>query len=517
MAASPNQRGIVMKEFAKLMLLAPLAGAASFLIVGHPGEVRAQTVFCPSSVLSQSGINSSGGTCTNEQTAGSNSTGSFSGAILAGQALSELSQSTTQETTRQTATSVSERREKEVERCAEGFSRVDGTCQRNPPPVAEAAPAVSLKPLPSEKPAPKKAKKAKIAAIPREEAPAPAHRAPPQAMVCKDGPCAPPPVPIEPAVRFGGWTQVYGDYEKRDATAPGGIVCCVAGGILGPIPLELTAKSRTGSVGFQAGADLTARGILFANDGIIAGGFGGYMSSDLTLNTAALSGDLTNLKNEFAHLNANLAGPTAGLYATYFSGPFSADVLLNVFLPHLNVNFIDSLAFCACFGAPTFGKVPFVGAGSTDLIDATIAGNLNYRFALYPSFWIEPTVGAQYTNLSYGSGAAGLGLDDGDLVMVQGGARVGTTTLINNRILMTTTLTGLAYDNVQISGGFIPGAAFAGNNILRQADEGQVRGRGVLALNADFGQGLTSFVQGEVRGGKGLFGAGGKAGVRYQW
>ena len=36
-------------------------------------------------------------------------------------------------------------------------------------------------------------------------------------------------------------------------------------------------------------------------------------------------------------------------------------------------------------------------------------------------------------------------------------------------------------------------------------------------MNFDFGQGISSFIQGEVRGGQGLFGAGGKAGVRVQW
>ena len=36
-------------------------------------------------------------------------------------------------------------------------------------------------------------------------------------------------------------------------------------------------------------------------------------------------------------------------------------------------------------------------------------------------------------------------------------------------------------------------------------------------MNLDFGQGFSSFVQGEVRGGAHLFGTGGKAGVRYQW
>ena len=33
-----------------------------------------------------------------------------------------------------------------------------------------------------------------------------------------------------------------------------------------------------------------------------------------------------------------------------------------------------------------------VGSG---LINATAAADLNYRFDLYPNFWVEPTVGAQ--------------------------------------------------------------------------------------------------------------------------
>ncbi len=493
----------------KLRTTVPLFGVACLFFLAHPAQVQAQSGFCPTTALSpvQQGFVLTGGACTNGLT------GSFSGAALASQALSDLSQSTTQETARNTVTSISERREKEVQRCAEGFSRVDGTCRRTPPPVAEAAPAVAPERVPSERHAPARAKRAKIAAVPREEAPPPARR------IVRHVPAsqlpAPEPLPIEPAVRIGTWTQVYGAYEKRDATGPAFIDCCR---IIGApvIPLELRAQSRTGTIGFQAGADLTSRGILFAGDGIIFGVMAGYLSSDLILNTAALSGNLNLLLNEYAHLNANLAGPTAGLYTTYFNSGFSTDFLLKVDVLRLNETFTDSLSFCACFSS-TLGKVPFFGSGSTDLINATIASNWNYRFHLYPNFWIEPTVGAQYTNLSYGSGAARLGLEDGFLVMVQGGARFGTATLINENVLVTTTLTGRAYDNVQINGGFIPGASFAGNNILRQADEGQVRGRGVLAMIADFGQGFTSFVQGEVRGGQGLFGAGGRAGVRYLW
>ena len=45
-------------------------------------------------------------------------------------------------------------------------------------------------------------------------------------------------------------------------------------------------------------------------------------------------------------------------------------------------------------------------------------------------------------------------------------------------------------------------------------DQGKLRGEGILALNFDYGNGLSTFVQGDVRGGEGLFGAGGKGGFQ---
>ena len=120
--------------------------------------------------------------------------GAFSGAALASQSLSELSQTTTETTTKEIGKSIVERREQERERCPAGFSRVDGACQPTRRPVREPARAV-----PREKPTP--------------------------AAVVK----APPPLPIEPAVRFGTWTQVYGDYQKRDAAGPGVLNCCIGG------------------------------------------------------------------------------------------------------------------------------------------------------------------------------------------------------------------------------------------------------------------------------------------------
>jgi hypothetical protein len=82
---------------------------------------------------------------------------------------------------------------------------------------------------------------------------------------------------------------------------------------------------------------------------------------------------------------------------------------------------------------------------------------------------------------------------------------------------VTSVLTGLAYNDVVVQGGVIPAFASQGNNLLAQADQGFMRGQGILALNFDFGYGMSSFVQGDVYGGAHLFGAGGRGGIRYQW
>ena len=283
------------------------------------------------------------------------------------------------------------------------------------------------------------------------------------------------PVPIEPAVRFGTWTQVYGDYEKRNATGPGFLNCCFGNRAVNQ-NLILDLQSRIGTVGFLAGADATARDLLFASDGLIAGVMTGYVSSDVNLNALTLSGNSGNGGGGSSRVHGNLSGPTAGLYATYFNGSFSADLTLKVDALTLDESFNDFLVSTFLVNNK-FRELQFVQhSGSVPLLNTSVFGNLNYRFNLYPNVWIEPTVGAGYTNSSYGSNAADLGLADGNLVMVQGGVRFGYTTVLYNHILMTTTLTGLAYDDVLVAGGFIPTAAFGAQNLLVQADQGFVRG-----------------------------------------
>jgi Autotransporter beta-domain len=480
--------------------LAVSLGITGLFVVGYPADVQAQTIFCPAT-LPNNPIFAEGkappvvlanGSCTD----GSN--GAFSGAALASQALSELSQTTTQVTTKEIGKSIVERREQERERCPAGFSRVNGVCQPTRPPVREPARAV-----PREKPTP--------------------------AAVVKEPP--PPPLPIEPAVRFGTWAQVYGDYQKRDAAGPATLNCCMAINGNQPIPfggvqpnLALNIESRTGTVGFVAGADLTSRGLLSANDGLIAGVTAGYTSSELKLNTTAIPTDQPPAQSAgfvgtgVSRLNANVSGPTVGLYATYFSGGFSTDLTAKFDILTVDQTFNDLLATTSAgTTSPPPVFVPFPGAGSVSLLNSTLVGNFNYRFDLYPNVWIEPTVGVQYTKSSYGSGASQLGLADGNLFRVQGGARFGTSTLLSDRVLMTTTLTTLAYNDVVVQGGFIPVNAFQGSNLLVQADQGLMRGEGILALNFDFRNGWSSLVQGDVYGGAHLFGVGGKAGIRYQW
>ena len=177
------------------------------------------------------------GSCTN------GNDGAFSGAALASQALSELSQTTTQTTTKEIGKAIVERREQERERM-----------RRPVRPARE---------VPREKPKP--------AEVVRKE---------------------PPPPPIEPAVRFGTWIQVFGDYQKRDAAGPGILNCCFGSvNNANRIPfngvqpnLALNIDSRTSTVGFVAGADLTTQGLF---SGFIAGVTAGYTWSEMKLNTSA--------------------------------------------------------------------------------------------------------------------------------------------------------------------------------------------------------------------------------------
>ena len=94
--------------------------------------------FLPGSLGTQAGIALQGGNCTNGVT------GAFSNAALAAQALSDVSQAATIQSTQVTLDAVSARRRVEIEACPAGYVRRNEACER----VAETAqPAPSSLPL----------------------------------------------------------------------------------------------------------------------------------------------------------------------------------------------------------------------------------------------------------------------------------------------------------------------------------------------------------------------------------
>ena len=93
--------------------LAVSLGITGLFAIGYPAEGRAQTIFCPAT-FSGSPVALTNGSCTDRID------GAFSGAAVASQALSELSQTTTQVTTKEIGKAVVERREQERERCPAG-------------------------------------------------------------------------------------------------------------------------------------------------------------------------------------------------------------------------------------------------------------------------------------------------------------------------------------------------------------------------------------------------------------
>ncbi len=416
-----------------------------------------------------SGFSQSAGLCTDNVHGGA-----FSSAALASQAIGDVQQSTTQQATTATMDAISARRTEEANR-------------RDPAPQQRAS-----------DPAPV-----------RQSASRPAARRP----VVKAMPMKAPPIPVyDTGPRWGVWAHGFGDYERRDSLG-------AAGGATGPggqtLNIDLRQTARTG--GMIGGVDLTFRNVFGGGDGLIVGLLGGYMESDISFNTTVtqtgaavspIAGTGT------ASGKVRVSGPSAGVYYTYFNGGFSNDTTFKVDFLSIGLNFTEVFAYNAGFGNPSVS-----GAGGTDVNNFVVASNFQYRFPVSSTVWIEPTAGFRYVNSQYAASAAGLGLQNGEAWRVQGGARIGFESMWNTTRI-TTTLTGLAYSDVSVVGGVISdsatGGAFAGTAVL-PSDQGKVRGQGIARVNFDYGNGFSTFVQGEVRGGQGLFGAGGRAGVRYQF
>jgi len=432
---------------------------------------QAQNALCPSMIPNQGGILFTGSSCT-----GDKGSGAYSNAALASQSLGELSESSTEQATIAALASISERRSTEQQKCPDGYTRFAGEC----------VPAAA----------------SRYAADPPD---AIAATMPPslRAMTASLNTAAEqPPAPDPP--HWAVWTQGYGDYMRQSGQSLGTAMDFTS--------TALSANSSTWTGGILGGADYTLRNVASAGDGLIVGLLIGFEFSDVSLKTSSVTPAQENRPNGNATYNAHLSGPATGVYASYFNNRgFSTDLAFKAEFYALNLAFTDLLGFQ---GVPGFLMTPYQhsDSGSTSLNDYTFTGNVNYRILTSAATWVEPTAGFEYTISQYAAGAYQFGLADGSLVRLQGGARFGFESAWNG-LRVSTVATGLLYHDVLVSGGVLPSAP----NPKILADQGLLRAEGILTLNFDHGNGVTSFVQADVEGGKGLFGAGGKVGVRIAW
>ena len=477
------------------------------------GEASAQSAFCPpnpTTGFTGQPFALSTGRCTD----GQNGIGAFSGAALGSQSLSDLASGSTDATNRSASGMINERRQAAQTSCPAGTFRSGGQCL----PVRRTQ-ADSQLPSRTRVPA---GVRARGAVAPKTETRLVKRggkmvRVRVPVVVANEFVAVPAFVQAELAPRWGVFAQGFGDYEERTGRSSSTLQYLTTPAV----PLTIQTKSNATAMGFVGGIDYTTRGLFSSDDGLILGLLGGYTENEVKISSRILSTNLSQVGNGFSTLRARATGGSVGAFATYYTGPFSIDALYKADFYSLHERFEDLAAFTQQQNAL------ISGSGSTSLVNHSIVANLNYRIPLYGSFWMEPTAGIQARWSDFAGSASQLGLANGHLLRVQGGSRFGWD-FDYAGIRFTPILTGLVYSDVVVKGGFVDNLSsgfgatnspigVAGTSVINIRQQGLVRGQGILTLVADFGNGWSGFVQGDVRGGKDLFGAGGKGGIRYQW
>jgi hypothetical protein len=491
-----------------------LAFGATFL---STVSASAQSVFCPAAVPSApppvgplQSIGQMSGNCTNPSKAGA-----YSGAALASQAIGDLAGSTTTMETSVAVKSIEERREMPAQACPDDEVLVDGICKAPPAPVPVTPVVGAVQPGPALTAPPARA----VSAVPKRARTKVAKRAAPQVVAAPTLPVHKPSTPLiyDQSFRIGAWAQGFGDYEHRSGDRNSIIDCCTGVPNTNITPLLLEATSNTSWGGFVGGIDGTKRGLWSGQDGVIFGLLGGYTWTNISLTTTVLSTAPNKTASGSSSTSAHINGPSLGGYLSYFTGPFSNDFLIKNDFLSLNETQSQLLGFgaCSCFGVDVPFVSPQYGSGSTNLNQLTVSDDISYKIPWSGWMWIAPTAGLWYVNSTYSSSAEALGLADGYIFRIQGGAKVGMDSLFSN-VRMTTVLTGLLFSDVVVHGNNIQGGSF-GQDAAILNDQGRVQGEGIAMVNLDFGGGMSASVEGDIYGARGIFGAGGKATLRMQW
>jgi outer membrane autotransporter protein len=252
------------------------------------------------------------------------------------------------------------------------------------------------------------------------------------------------------------WTQGFGDRESRTGSYAG---------------IDIGRRQLTG--GGNAGADFT-----FTN----VGGKEGFFVM------GALASGMTSSVHNNDGSTARIDGPGIGVYLIYINGGFSTDLTW---------------------------KDDFLTEGSTTLVSSLrlnnmlTAWNISYKVES-GKWWFEPTAGVSNTQTLWGDTARALLFVNGNSWRVQGGIRSGTSYDAGGGIKIEPTFSANLYEDVSVRGGTLSQA------LTPQApnDAGKIFGQGIAKLNADFGQGLSTYVEAEVRGRESVFAIAARVGLR---
>jgi len=140
----------------------------------------------------------------------------------------------------------------------------------------------------------------------------------------------------------------------------------------------------------------------------------------------------------------------------------------------------------------------------------TAVGNVNFKQDM-GSWWFQPTAGVAYTRSVWDAQSKAFGMDDGTLVLVQGGVRFGSGFDWGD-VHFSEKLALLAYDDVVIRGGTL---AVALGTPLAPTDEGKLWGQAIGRLEAQLTQNWSIAVEGEFRGRTDVYGVAGRIGMTY--
>jgi Autotransporter beta-domain len=294
----------------------------------------------------------------------------------------------------------------------------------------------------------------------------------------------------------GAWAQIYLDYEKHANIAPG-------------TAANTTRVQKT--VGEIAGTDLTYRRSSSGfNETFQFGLLGGHHDArskfkDTASTTNASQQDEGGFLGGYATYQANRFSLEAMLKTDFYQHSMKATVNQSVSCPAGQTLFVDNEKDISI---STFKH------GSVEQKNYTSSLNAAYRFDLGTSSFFEPTAGVRYTYTDYGSGAADFNLQNGDVLRLQAGMRLGTS-WNNHGHQWSASVLGLLYRDVMVRG-YTLNTEGLSSSALR-VDQGKIRALGQLTTKVDVGGGLSYNAQVDVRGGQDLIGFGGRAGLRYEW